>query len=154
MKTRHPKFRTLIPAALIALSLVYGLTGVRWGLPSLWYPDEPETLEKIVIPMARNLDLNPHIFNKGSLFYYFLLAVFSPYFTAIKLFRLSAADYEGLVGRLALIGRVATACVGAFGVWLMDRVAKRAAGGTAARLAAACLAVNTGYASYSHFAYM
>jgi hypothetical protein len=154
MNWKRPGFSTLFPAAAAVLALAFGLIGVRWGLPALWYPDEPETLEQIVIPMARNLDLNPHVFNKGSLYYYFLLAVLSPYFAAIKLFRLSAADYEALVGRLGLISRVATACVGASGVVLMHSVAKRMTGSAAARLAALLLAVNVAYAAYSHFAYM
>jgi hypothetical protein len=154
MNWKQPKLRGLFPAAAAVLALAFGLIGVRWGLPALWYPDEPETLEQIVIPMARNLDLNPHVFNKGSLYYYFLLTVLSPYFAAIKLLRLSAADYEALVGRLGLISRVATACVGACGVVLMHSVAKRMAGSAAARLAALFLAVNVAYAAYSHFAYM
>lgn len=154
MIRKQPLLNRLFPWAAAGLALVFGLIGLRWGLPALWYPDEPETLEQIVIPMARNLDLNPHVFNKGSLYYYFLLAVLSPVFAAIKLFGVSAADYEGLVGRLALISRIATAFVGATGVALMHRVAKRMAGEAAARLAALFLAVNVAYAAYSHFAYM
>lgn len=146
--------KRFFPWAAAVLALAFGLIGIRWGLPSLWYPDEPETLEQIVIPMARNLDLNPHVFNKGSLYYYFLLAVLSPVFAAIKLLGISATDYETLVGRLSLISRLATACVGACGVVLMHRVAKRMAGEVAARLAALFLAVNVAYAAYSHFAYM
>lgn len=148
------KDRGLFPAAAAVLALAFGLIGIRWGLPALWYPDEPETLEQIVIPMARNLDLNPHVFNKGSLYYYFLLAVLSPVFAAIKLFHVSAADYEALAGKLGLISRVATAFAGACGVVLMHRVAKRMAGEAAARLASLFLAVNLAYAAYSHFAYM
>ncbi len=154
MNRKQPMLNRLFPPAAAVLALAFGLIGIRWGLPALWYPDEPETLEQIVIPMARSLDLNPHVFNKGSLYYYFLLAVLSPVFAAIKLFHISAADYEALVGKLGLISRIATAMAGVFGVLLMHRVAKRMAGEAAARLAALFLAVNLAYAAYSHFAYM
>ena len=63
----NPRKILYLMVGVVAISLVYNLVGVRWGLPALWYPDEPETIEQIVIPMARNFDPNPHIFHKGSL---------------------------------------------------------------------------------------
>jgi hypothetical protein len=136
------------------LSLAANLIGVRWGLPALWYPDEPETIEQIVIPMARHFDLNPHIFHKGSLYYYFLLLVLAPFFAFIKLFHVSSENYDRLVAQVTLIARIATACTGAFGVLVMYRIGKRLRGPGAGILAALLLAVNMVYAGYAHFAYM
>jgi hypothetical protein len=145
---------TLLLAGIVALGLFYNLTGVRWGLPALWYPDEPETIERIVIPMARNFDLNPHIFYKGSLFYYFLLLILTPYFAVIKLFHLQTADSIRLIGQVTLISRIATACTGAFGVVMAYWIGKRLRNSAAGIAAAFLLAVNVGYSAYSHFAYM
>ena len=150
----NPRKILYLMVGVVAISLVYNLVGVRWGLPALWYPDEPETIEQIVIPMARNFDPNPHIFHKGSLYYYFLLLVLAPFFALIKLFHLSTENYERLVAQVTLIARIATACTGAFGVLVMVRIGKRLRGSQAGILAAFLLAVNMLYAGYSHFAYM
>ena len=153
MNLNPRKIRWLM-IGVVTLSLTYNLIGVQWGLPALWYPDEPETIEQIVIPMARHFDPNPHIFHKGSLYYYFLLLVLAPFFACIKLFHVSAENYERLVAQVTLIARIATACTGAFGVLVMYRIGKRLRGSRAGILAASLLAVNMLYAGYAHFAYM
>jgi hypothetical protein len=154
MKSMKPRTILLMMAGVAAASLAYNLIGIRWGLPALWYPDEPETIEQIVIPMARHFDPNPHIFHKGSLYYYFLILVLSPYFAFLKLFHVSSENYERLVSQVTLISRAATACVGASGVWVMNRIGRRIGGEAAALTAAFLLAVNLLYAGYAHFAYM
>jgi len=154
MTFTKPKNAVFLMCGVAALSLFYNLTGIGWGLPALWYPDEPETIEQIVIPMARHLDPNPHIFHKGSLYYYFLIIVLSPYFAALKLLHVPMKSYESLVGQVALIARIATACAGAFGVWVMFWIGRRLRNTRSGIAAAFLLAVNILYAGYAHFAYM
>jgi hypothetical protein len=154
MNFPKPTKSVLLMCGVAAISLLYNLIGIGWGLPALWYPDEPETIEQIVIPMARHFDPNPHIFHKGSLYYYFLIVVLSPFFAFLKLFHVSSENYGRLVAQVALIARIATACVGAFGVTVMVRIGKRIAGSRAGIAAAFLLAVNILYAGYAHFAYM
>jgi hypothetical protein len=144
----------LLLFAIVALGLFYNLYGIHWGLPALWYPDEPETIEQIVIPMARHFDPNPHIFHKGSLYYYFLLIALTPFFIVVKLFHLQTWDYEWLVGQVALFSRIVTVCVGAFGVYMIYLIGKRLRNSAAGIITAFLLAVNIAYASYAHFAYM
>jgi hypothetical protein len=154
MNSMKPKTTAILMCGIAAVSLAYNLIGIRWGLPALWYPDEPETIEQIVIPMARHFDPNPHIFHKGSLYYYFLILILSPYFAFLKLFHVSSENYERLVSQVTLISRVATACVGGAGVAVMHRIGRRIRGPAAGMTAAFLLAVNLLYAGYAHFAYM
>ncbi len=51
---------------ILMYSALLNFHGITWGLPAIWYPDEPETIS-IIINMVRNFDLNPHNFLKPSL---------------------------------------------------------------------------------------
>lgn len=139
---------------IFALGLFFFVYGIQWGLPSLWYPDEPETIEQIVIPMARHLDPNPHIFHKGSLYYYFLEIILAPYLLFAKLFHVSFAEYTHLVKTVTLISRIATAGVGLIGLYFIFHIGKRFWGIRVGLWSAFLLAIHTGYAAYAHFAYM
>lgn len=148
------KSEKFILLCIFFLGFFFFFYGIQWGLPSLWYPDEPETIEQIVIPMARYMDPNPHIFHKGSFYYYFLEFILAPYFLYVKLFGVSLADYSHLVKTVTLISRIATACVGLIGLFLMYQIGKRVTGIRGGLWAAFLLCIHTGYAAYAHFAYM
>jgi|GEM_PF-3353687 len=149
-----PKHELVILLAIFVLGFFFFFYGIQWGLPNLWYPDEPETIEQIVIPMARHLDPNPHIFHKGSLYYYFLEIILAPYFLYAKLFHVSLADYAHLVKTVTLIARIATGCVGLMGIYFMYKIGKQLTNIQGGLWAAFLLSIHTGYAAYAHFAYM
>lgn len=148
------KKNTFALPCILGISLFLNMYGIQWGLPSLWYPDEPETIEDIVLPMARNLDPNPHNFYKPTLYYYFLGAVLSPYLAYHRLAYFQDPSYESYLSAVALISRTATALVGVLGVFLIYLIGKTIAGLGTGLFAAALLASNLGWAAYSHFAYM
>src|SRR5690242_10117213 len=63
--------------ALIVLSaLALRAWGVRGGLPYVDHPDEPNPVS-YVVRMLRTGDLNPHFFQKPTLYVYLLLGVLS-----------------------------------------------------------------------------
>lgn len=144
----------LILLIILFLNLFLNIYGITWGLPSLWYPDEPETIEKIIIPMAKNFDLNPHLFYKTSFYYYFLLFFLSPYFIFLKVFGIGFEPYIKFVGNTALIARLLSAATGTFGVYLAYRIGENIRNRRTGIIAALLLAVNIGYVAFSHFAMM
>lgn len=144
----------IILLLVLALSCFLNLYGIRWGLPALWYPDESETIESIVIPMARNLDPNPHIFNKPSLYYYFLEISLLPYFLYLRIFSIPIESYTNFVGTVTLISRFVTALTGVLGVFIMYLLGKNLCNEKTGLFASLLLTINLGYSSYSHFAYM
>ena len=89
--------KNLLLIFILVVSLFLNLYGIQWGLPMHWYPDEYETIEKTVIPMTRNLDLNPHYFFKPSLYYYFLCFVMAPYFLYIKTTGIQIESYQNQI---------------------------------------------------------
>ena len=139
---------------ILALSCFLNLYGIRWGLPALWYPDEPETIESIVIPMARNLDPNPHIFIKTSFYYYFLHIFLAPYFLYLKISGITIESYTHFVGTVTLIARIVTAFTGVLGVYLMYLLGRNLRDEKTGLITALLLAINLGYVSYAHFAMM
>ena len=144
----------IILLLVLALSCFLNLYGIQWGLPALWYPDEPETIESIVIPMARNLDPNPHIFNKPSLYYYFLEIFLLPYFLYLRIFSIPIESYTNFVGTVTFISRFVTALTGVLGVYIMYLLGKNLRNEKTGLIAALLLTINLGYSGYSHFAYM
>ncbi|HEX9934873.1 MAG TPA: glycosyltransferase family 39 protein, partial [bacterium] len=159
MKYRIPSSKSARPwlwilLAILALNCFLNFFGIRWGLPESWYPDETEVIEQIVIPMARNVDLNPHIFDKTTLYYYVLLVVLAPYFLFIKLTGASIEPYRQFVSHVLLISRCVTACIGVVGIILMYHIGKTLRDRWTGIAAAFLLAINVGYVSYAHFAYM
>lgn len=151
---RNPAFINGILLSVLFLSAFFNFYGLNWGLPSLWYPDEPETIESIILPMAINLDPNPHIFNKTSLYYYFLLLCLTPYLMFVKLGFIHNQNYDILVSQVTLIARMTTAMTGIFGVYLMYRLGKLLRDDWAGLISASLLACTLGYATYAHFAMM
>jgi len=138
---------------ILSLSLFLNMFGINWGLPAHWYPDEYETIEKTVIPMARNFDFNPHYFMKPSLYYYLLEMFLSPYFIYLKVVNVPIVSYENFIGTVTLIARVITALIGVVGVFLMYLLGKNVGGQKAGLISSLLLAISLGYVSYSHLAY-
>lgn len=138
----------------LLLSCFFNLYGIQWGLPALWYPDESETIEDIVIPMARNLDLNPHVFRKTSFYYYFLQIFLAPYFLYLKIAGIAIKSYTDFVGTVTFISRIVTALTGMLGVFLMYLLGKNLRNEKVGLIAALLLATSLGYVSYAHFAMM
>ncbi len=145
--------RNTVMVVILGLSLLLNLYGIDWGLPVHWYPDEYEAIDKTVIPMAMNLDPNPHYFMKPSLYYYFLELVLSPYFLYIKAFHVSLEPFQDFIGHVTLIARIITALVGAACVFLVSRIGKNLKHPDGGALSALLLAINLPFISYSHLAY-
>ncbi len=143
-----------ILVGILLVSAALNLWGIRWGLPALWYPDEPETIEEIVIPMARNLDPNPHIFHKPSLYYYIIEFFLLPFFLYLKAFRVAITSYPDFVAAVTLVARIVTALSGVAGVYLIYYLGRLIRGTTTGLVAAFLLASNLGWAGTAHFAYM
>ncbi|MBK9714276.1 MAG: glycosyltransferase family 39 protein [Kouleothrix sp.] len=61
-------------ALIVAGALAIRLWGLRGGLPYVDHPDEPNPIN-YVVQMLRTGDLNPHFFQKPSLYVYMLLGV-------------------------------------------------------------------------------
>lgn len=137
----------------LGISLFFNLFGIQWGLPVHWYPDEYETIEMTVIPMARNLDPNPHYFLKPSFYYYLLCVIMLPYFIYMKVMGIQIESYQNFIGTVTLIARIATALIGVLGVYMVYLIGKCIRDKNAGLISAGLLAVTLGYASYAHFAY-
>jgi hypothetical protein len=154
VKERRRKTIHIILVFVLGFSLLLNLWGIEWGLPALWYPDEPETLEDIVLHMTHTHNPNPHIFNKPSLYYYFLSAVLSPYLVYHKAVQAGGGSYDDFLSSVALIARIASALIGVLGVYIAFRLGEKMSGPVFGLGAGLLAAANLGYAAYSHFAYM
>ncbi len=64
---------------VLAMAIGFRLAGIGWSLPFLFHPDEPNYL-RIVLRMMQTGDLNPHVFDYPSLFYYLSLVALVPYY--------------------------------------------------------------------------
>ena len=72
---KHKKTHTwLLAGTITLLALALRLWTIRQSLPYVNHPDEPNPIN-YVVQMLRTGDLNPHAFQKPSLYVYLLLAV-------------------------------------------------------------------------------
>ena len=144
-----------IVLAILGISLFFNLFGINWGLPSHWHPDESTTISRIVIPMARNLDPNPHSFLKPSFYYYFLQVVLSPYYLYYKYNKPELnIGFAELTANVFLISRITTALIGTVSVFLLYLITRTVFNLNVGLLASFFLAVSMAFSSHSHFAYM
>jgi YYY domain-containing protein len=131
--------RTLLLLCLIlAAAALLRFTGIGWGLPSWFHPDE-----RAIVMNASSLsaaDMNPHWFPYGSLPLYLLKGMM----TALPL--LGARGLEPV-----LIGRALSAAFGTATVLLLFLLARRLFGTTTGLLAAAFLAVAATHVQNSHY---
>ena len=151
-KTNSSRFIIL---AVLGISLFFNLYGINWGLPSHWHPDESTTINRIVIPMARNLDPNPHSFLKPSFYYYFLQFVLSPYYLFYKFYKAELnIGFADLTANIFLISRITTALIGTVSVFLLYMITRTVFNLNTGLFASFFLAISMAFSSHAHFAYM
>lgn len=149
--------------AVLALSIALAAFAVRvWtvrrGLPYVDHPDEPNPVG-YVIGMLKTGDLNPHAFQKPSLYVYLLLAVLSVNYRL----GLSSGLYSDLnqmfitthvyttLPQFFLWGRVLTAAIGGLSVWCVYQVGRRFWGQGAGVAAALFLATSPFHLRHSQY---
>lgn len=149
---------------ILILSLVIGLTGLRWGAPNLWHPDE---LFRVVLTMGQNLDPNPHYHTSPTLPVYFFGAMLIPYYIYLMLFNpgliaslsslpysadsLSAVPPEFMVTAIVII-RLASVIASLALIIVVYLTAERAFGKKQALLSCAVLSLTPLFITYSKFA--
>lgn len=144
------------PLLLAAIALCLRVYGNGFGLPDEFHVDEAH-----LVPRAIRFgtgDFDPHWYFYPPLYMYVLFALYAVYFGlghALGAFA-SAADFgmQYFVDPTGfyLIGRTATAVLGAATVWLAYRFAERAYGRAAGVCAGLLLALCALHADNSHFA--
>lgn len=125
---------------VLLLALLLRVWSIDFGLPYLYHPDEPSKIAMAQI-MFKTGDLNPHYFNKPTLFIYLNALLYFPYYwvgSALGWFA-GRADIPGPlmlamgVGRMSpapvLMGRVLTALFGVLGVYLTYQLSRHVLGG-------------------------
>ena len=156
-----------LPLALwviLFLSLAIGLTGLKWGAPNLWHPDE---LIRVVLRMGQNLDINPHYHNSPTLPVYIEAGMLVPYYVYLMLFNpelltslsslpyaadsLLAVPVEFMTAVIPLI-RFASVIASLVVILIVYLVAERAFGKKIALISCALLIVTPQFITYSKFA--
>ncbi len=146
----------VVLAGIVVAALFARAYGARFGLPQLYYWDEPTVVNRAV--RFGSGDLNPHFFYYPTLYMYVLFGVSGLYYVFGRLlghFGSSqdfAVEYFTNPSGVYTCARLATAAVGAATVVVAYQVGRRFFGKTAGLLAAAILAVSVLHASYSHVA--
>lgn len=137
---------TLLLGLITALALVLRLLRARQGLPYMHFWDEPALAFK-ALDMFTSGDLNPHVFNYGSLMMYLNLAVDWLYALFAggtgPLQYGSATGFDWYISQPAFLywNRALTALLGALTVAIVYLLAQQAGGRLAAITAALMLAV-------------
>jgi len=145
--------------ALIVLgALALRVWGVRGGLPYVDHPDEPNPIS-YVVRMLRTGDLNPHFFQKPTLYVYMLLGVLSIHYRlglqsglygALDQMTVTTHIYTTIPG-FFLWGRLLTVMLGGLtvaGVYLLGR---RVWGAGAGLIGALFLAVSQFHLQHSQY---
>ena len=153
------RFWPITALALIVLgALALRVWGVRGGLPYVDHPDEPNPIS-YVVRMLRTGDLNPHFFQKPTLYVYLLLGVLSVHYrlglqsglySALDQMTVTAHIYTTIPG-FFLWGRLLTVALGGLtvaGVYLLGR---RVWGIGAGLIAALFLAVAQFHIQHSQY---
>jgi hypothetical protein len=135
-----PRARLLVATGL---SLALNLTGITWGLPARWHPDEKAD---VAARMARGEGLAPDSFINPSLPLY---AMLPPLWIQDGLRR--AGALTGSAADPLLLGRILSACAGAGTVFLLGAAVARTHPQVGA-LPAILLAVCPGFVNLCHFA--
>jgi 4-amino-4-deoxy-L-arabinose transferase-like glycosyltransferase len=149
----------VLAIALIVLgALALRLWGLRGGLPYVDHPDEPNPIN-YVMRMLRTGDLNPHFFQKPSLYTYLLLGVLSVHYRlglqsglygALDQMTITTHIYTTIPG-FFVWGRVLTVALGGLtvaGVYLLGR---RAWGVAAGLIGALLLALSQFHIQHSQY---
>ncbi|HMO59716.1 MAG TPA: glycosyltransferase family 39 protein, partial [Roseiflexaceae bacterium] len=143
---------------LCGIALVLRLRGIAGGLPWVDHPDEPNPVG-YVIEMLRSGDLNPHAFQKPSLYVYMLLGVSSIGYmhglatgamAQLDTFHLTTHIYT-TVPAFFLWGRWLTATLGALTVALVPLLSRRQIGLSVALFAGGWLAFSRFHLQHSQY---
>ncbi|MBM4362389.1 MAG: glycosyltransferase family 39 protein [Deltaproteobacteria bacterium] len=143
-------------AAVLVLALYLRIQGTSFGLPHLYYWDEPTVVNRAV--RFGSGDLNPHFFAYPTLYMYVLALVSGLTFVAGKVAGLYHGAMDFAVGYFTdpsavyQSARVATALVGTAGVLLTYHAGKRFFGPAVGLLGALFLSVSVLHSTHSHVA--
>ena len=145
MKPSEKKY-LLVLFLIIVLGLALRFTGLRFGFPYLFHPDEPTVLRKV--GQFYRGDLNPHWFSMPSLYLYLV------YFSSRVYSLLSGISFSAGANRftLSLIGRFWSALLGGATVGVLFLVGRRLYGWKTGLGAAFLLAVLPLHLLHSHYA--
>jgi 4-amino-4-deoxy-L-arabinose transferase-like glycosyltransferase len=142
--------------SILALAFFLRVYGLRFGLPHLYYWDEPTVVNRAV--RFGSGDLNPHDFYYPALYMYVLFLVSGVYFAIGRVFgwfhgaRDFALTYFVDPTGVYHAARLTTAVVGTAAVLLTYYVGKRYFSPKVGLFAALLLAVSPLHASHSHIA--
>jgi 4-amino-4-deoxy-L-arabinose transferase-like glycosyltransferase len=145
--------------ALIVLgALMLRVWGVRGGLPYVDHPDEPNPIS-YVVRMLRTGDLNPHFFQKPSLYVYLLLGVLSVHYrlglqsglySPLDQMTVTTHIYTTIPG-FFVWGRLLTVALGSLTVAGVYALGRRVWGAGAGLIGALFLAVSQFHLQHSQY---
>jgi len=145
--------------ALIALgALALRVWGVRGGLPYVDHPDEPNPIS-YVVRMLRTGDLNPHFFQKPTLYVYMLLGVLSLHYrlglqsglySALDQMTVTTHIYTTIPG-FFMWGRLLTVALGGLTVAGVYALGRQVWGAGAGLIGALFLAVSQFHLQHSQY---
>ena len=153
-RLKLPIDRTLL--IILVVAFVLRFAGAWYGLPSLYYSDEPFNVVNALAYGAKK-SLEPTYFVYPALYSYFLLGVYGLYFVAGTLTGSfgNALDFGAAYfinpGGLFLTGRILSVLLGVAAIFLVFRIAQRYFSQRVAYLAAALLALSTTHTNLSHW---
>ncbi|HEU5098034.1 MAG TPA: glycosyltransferase family 39 protein [Roseiflexaceae bacterium] len=145
-------------ALIVLAALALRLWGLRGGLPYVDHPDEPNPIN-YVVRMLRTGDLNPHFFQKPSLYIYLLLGVLSIHYRlgfqsglygALDQMTITTHSYTTIPG-FFVWGRVLTVVLGGMTVAGVYVLGRRAWGLAAGLIGALFLAVSQFHIQHSQY---
>ena len=150
--------RTEIAILLVILGVAAALrfSGISWGLPHPYHPDEGSILFHALA--FGTGDLNPHWFRWPSLFMYGMFGVYGIYYVIGRIAGLFGAPMDLIRSYLTdptpfwLMGRTVSALAGVATVWVTWLIGRRSFGRFYALVAAAILAVTYLHVRDSHYA--
>ncbi|HJZ49145.1 MAG TPA: glycosyltransferase family 39 protein [Roseiflexaceae bacterium] len=153
------RFWVIPTLTLIVLgALALRVWGVRGGLPYVDHPDEPNPIN-YVVRMLRTGDLNPHFFQKPSLYIYMLLGVLSIHYRlglqsglygALDQMTVTTHIYTTIPG-FFLWGRLLTVALGALTVAGVYVLGRRVWGVGAGLIGALFLAISQFHIQHSQY---
>lgn len=143
----------IVPWGAVLLALILRLIGIRWGLPNEWhyFPYHPD--EILIIGAAANVDifhlqLDPNFYNYGSL--YIFIVSFLNTLAALWGF-IGGGTVYGELAKMVLLGRIASAVMGAATVWILYQITKRLYDESVAKASAYLLAIAPLHMMHSHY---
>ena len=148
--------RKLALLFVLLLAFIVRVYGIKFGLPYLYYWDEPTVVNRAV--RFGSGDLNPHFYSYPAFYMYVLFVVtgFTFVFGRVTGHYHSVQDFGAEYfldpTRVYLSARLATACVGTLCVFMTYLVGKKFFGTRVGLAGALFLAVSVQHASHSHVA--